>query len=116
VAVAASTEANTDNRAAYGHNGNLFDKWTANGTTGWLRLQYASAVALEHYYIVSSPAQPTLAPQAWTVEGSNDGTSWTTLDTRSGAPAWAAGQEVRSYSFTNSTEYLYYRLNVSQNR
>src|SRR5690606_27263908 len=34
----------------------------------------------------------------------------------SGAPAWAAGQEVRSYSFTNSTEYLYYRLNVSQNR
>ena len=50
-------------------------------------------------------------PPAWTFEGSNDGSSWTTLDTRSGIAAVAANNRV-VYTFSNAVGYRYYRMNV----
>jgi hypothetical protein len=50
---------------------------------------------------------------AWTFEGSNDGSAWTTLDTQTGQTTWTL--LTKAYDFTNSTAYLYYRLNVSAN-
>lgn len=89
--------------------------FTTNGTsTGWLRAQLSGAATLTAYYITSRPAFQTRAPNAWTFEGSNDGSSWTTLDTRTGV-TWSSTGETKGYSFSNTTAYLYYRLNVSAN-
>ena len=53
----------------------------------------------------------TSVPKVWTFEGSNDGTNWTELDSRSAQTF--AQNEWKTYTFHNSDEYLHYRLKVT---
>lgn len=94
-----------------------FDKadsqWIANATTGFLKLDFGSAVwAADEYRI--DPQSTTRAPRNWTFEGSNDDSNWTTLDTQTGITTWVTGTP-KTFTFTNSTKYRYYRLNISAN-
>ncbi len=54
------------------------------------------------------------APSAWRFEGSNDKADWTPLDSRH-AEAWQATDTHRTYSFTNSTAYRWYRMTITGN-
>ena len=53
------------------------------------------------------------APKKWKFYGSNDKTSWTQLDERTSETNW--GTENRTYRFTNSTPYRYYRIEFLEN-
>ena len=55
---------------------------------------------------------PERSPKTWTLEGSPNGTVWTTLDTQTNVAAWSSG-EVRTYKTSNTTAYRYYRLNIT---
>ena len=55
----------------------------------------------------------TIGGATVTIEGSNDGTNWTTLDSRSGV-TWTVNQ-VRTYTLSAPATYLYYRVNVTAN-
>ena len=54
------------------------------------------------------------SPKAWTFQASNDGETWTTLDTRSNEPDWSASGEQRDYSFSNDTAYVYYKFDCTE--
>lgn len=114
-ATTASTEFDASFSAAKATDRTPNNYWVATTSTGWLRVQYASAFVARAYYVAPSYAEPNRAPQAWTFEGSNNGTTWTVLDTRTSQTAWVSPQQVRYFSFSNSTAYTYYRLNVSAN-
>ncbi|UDL89843.1 hypothetical protein LGH82_00020 [Mesorhizobium sp. PAMC28654] len=45
----------------------------------------------------------------WQVQGSNDGVTWTTIDTRQGETGWN-NAETRYYSFTNQVAYRYHQM------
>ena len=49
-------------------------------------------------------------PRSWTMQGSNDRTTWTLLDTHADEIGWSPDDDVRVYSFANTTPYRYYRL------
>lgn len=94
-------------------------KWVAGSgqTTGWLRYDFGAGntKVITHYSIVAVPSdevQPNRAPRNWTFEGSNDGSSWTVLNTQTGIGSWGQGEK-RQYATTNTTAYRYYRINVS---
>src|SRR5690606_10279636 len=72
------------------------------------QLPGGNQAAVDRYYIVASPHtdQVPQMPTSWVIEGSNDGSTWTTLDTRTGETGWFAGEE-RFYEFTNETTYEY---------
>ena len=53
------------------------------------------------------------APKAWTFSGSNDGETWTTLDTQTSETDWAANGESRYYQFTNNTAYSCYKYDCT---
>lgn len=53
------------------------------------------------------------APKAWTFSGSNDGETWTTLDTQESETGWAANGESRYYAFENNTPYEYYKYDCT---
>lgn len=53
------------------------------------------------------------APKAWAFLGSNDGTTWATLDTQTSETGWAANGESRYYQFANNTAYSYYKFNCT---
>ena len=86
---------------------------TANGTTtGWLQIDLGSAKTLGSYAIQGTSDTPQ-APNTFTMEGSNDGATWTTVDTRAGQ-TWGA-YETKLFTCTSPGSYRYYRLNTTLN-
>ena len=58
----------------------------------------------------------TCSPKDWTIEGSNDGITWTVLDTRTNQSQVSANlAKIGTYIVSNSTSYSKYRLNVTEN-
>ncbi|MET9816091.1 glycoside hydrolase N-terminal domain-containing protein [Streptomyces sp. NPDC006355] len=67
-------------------------------------------VAVTSYTLTAAPDRPQDDPRRWTLEASQDGQAWVTLDTQSpGAPIAGRG-ESRTFRVTNSTAYRAYRL------
>ena len=58
-------------------------------------------------------SQTTRAPKDWTFFGSDDGETWTVLDTQTGETGWSSGGEGRYYKFTNTQSYQYYKFNCT---
>lgn len=85
---------------------------TATAFPNWIRYQFASGKTIRRYTITGSFNLPTYSPKTWVFEGSNDGSTWTTLDTQTSVANWTA-TEKRTYNITNSTSYTYYRLYVT---
>lgn len=88
-------------------------QWIANTTTGWIYYDFGSSRWAADGYSLE-PQSTTRMCRDWTFEGSNNASSWTVLDTRSSQTSWTTGVKV-NYSFTNTTLYRYYRLNISAN-
>jgi hypothetical protein len=66
------------------------------------------------YKIGTAPSTPTADPKSWTLEGSNDGTNFTVLDTRS-SQTFAARSTFYTYTVANPMPFHMVRLNVSAN-
>lgn len=107
-------------------NNTWFSGPTAHTNTGWVRYDFGSGVTriITAYSMTPVPTDavlggttndPASAPKNWTFEGSNDGTTWTTLDTQASAATWGVAEK-RIFSITNTTAYRYYRVNVSANQ
>ncbi|MEU6095800.1 GH92 family glycosyl hydrolase [Streptomyces sp. NPDC047079] len=60
-------------------------------------------------YTLTSPADHTKAPTGWTLQGSPDGTQWTTLDARSGE-SFPWDRQTRAFSVPHPGSYAHYRL------
>jgi hypothetical protein len=68
-------------------------------------------------YSVTAPGSSsgTDSPRDWTLEGSNDLSTWIVLDTRAGITGWSSA-ETRSYTLAGPVSYLSYRLRVTANQ
>lgn len=97
-------------------------RWlSANLTlTGWLRYDFGAgnSKVINYYSLAAAGAQASLnrAPKTWTFEGSNDAVSWTVIDTKTNQPAWTSVGETRTYQTSNTTDYRYYRVNITANQ
>lgn len=85
-------------------------RWYSSIANGWIKYDFNSQVRIGGYSLNKSILGNVL-PKNWTFEGSNDGTTWTILDTRTNITDWSAGK----LNFTNSTSALYskYRINIT---
>jgi murein DD-endopeptidase MepM/ murein hydrolase activator NlpD len=95
----------------------------------WLQLQYPTAQIFNSVKLTScaynyKEGYATSDPRDWTIEGSNDATSWTILDTQNFSTAnpaycWAVkGDETqhevpKQFNFNNTTAYTYYRIKIT---
>jgi len=83
---------------------------TTNFGSGIFLFQYklfAAQVALT-YRLTRQPSSGTGPPAAWDFQGSNDGTTWTTIDSQS-AQTFASG-ETKIFNVSTTISYLYYRI------
>ncbi len=60
-------------------------------------------------YTLTSSKDHTLAPTGWTLQGAADGTSWKTLDKRSGE-SFTWDRQTRVFSVKSPGAYAHYRL------
>ncbi len=79
----------------------------------WVQFQSNIPWVIKHYSIIPSANGNTNSdPRNWTLQGSNNGIDWTTLDTRSGN-SFSRPKEKFFDIPNNETAYSYYRLEMS---
>lgn len=108
--------------ASLGTAANAFDNdeatfWRTSSTTnGWLRYDWSVGRRVWRYRFKTYP-NSAKCPKNWTFEGSNDGTTWTVLDTRTGVTDYGETVVWRPYYEIPEAKrgvYKMYRLNVSE--
>ncbi|MGW9169029.1 GH92 family glycosyl hydrolase [Agromyces sp. NPDC055658] len=114
-AVTASGENPPNETAGNLADGNPGSKWLVFSATGWAQYELAEAQPMEAYTLTSGNDAPERDPRDFRVLGSNDGSDWTVVDTRSGESFSARGQ-TRSFALAApSAPYRYYRLDITAN-
>lgn len=82
--------------------------------SAWLQYQAPSPYVVKSYTITSANDHPERDPLNWTLQGSNNGTTWTTLDSRTNQD-FPRRFQTRTFTFENSTSYTHYRFNMTNN-
>ncbi|MEV6759508.1 GH92 family glycosyl hydrolase [Streptomyces sp. NPDC051105] len=89
--------------------GSLFDNTSATEQTVTSVDLPVSRPVKGIQYTLTSPADRTKAPTGWTLQGSTDGTTWRTVDRRSGE-AFAWNLQTRAFTVRTPGTYAHYRL------
>jgi hypothetical protein len=101
--------------------------WVVAAASGWLQYQLVTGKTASSYKIkaVGDPIKTGVltiytpsanaAPKDWILKGSNDGSSWTNLDTQTEQTGWTVGEE-RTFTIASPASYTHYRLDISANQ
>lgn len=84
--------------------------WTPS-LPAWAKADLKAAFKLLHLRIRNGNTA-NRAPRTWSLEGSNDDSSWTTLISRADDTGWQR-YEARSYHIADQGSFRYYRFNVT---
>lgn len=88
--------------------------WHSGQTTPfphWLQYRFTSGKIITSYAITSRNYLDSIYPRTWKLQGSNNGSSWTDLDTRTNQSFNV--NDKKTYRISNSTSYTYYRLYIT---
>ena len=89
-------------------------KWLTFATTGWVQARLDAPLTVTNYALTSANDVPERDPRDWRLQGSADGTTWTTVDTRAGETFSGRGV-TKGYTVADPRPYAYYRLDVTAN-
>lgn len=82
---------------------------------GWFQLKFNSPVAVGAYTFTSGGDAPGRDPKNWILKGSNDGTNWTNIDTRTNE-MFAARAQTNRYEVPGIPQaYTHYRIFLTAN-
>jgi hypothetical protein len=94
-----------------------YDRSTTRGwqssvaNTGWLGYNFPTGKIIKRYGFFSFSTNSS-NPRTWTFEGSNNGSTWTTLDTQTNFATSVS--TFHSFDISaNTTSYTYYRINIT---
>lgn len=93
---------------------NVNTKYLARYNACWIRYESPQSAIVTQYSISSANDAAGRDPKNWTLEGSDNGTSWTVVDTRTNE-TFASRFLTKTYNVAGAVSYLYYRLNITAN-
>lgn len=80
----------------------------------WMQQDLPSAELVNMYTLTSGNDAPDRDAKDWILSGSNDGTTWVVLDTRTDE-AFDERNQTKEYHFESTTKYKHYRIAVTAN-
>ena len=80
----------------------------------YIDLEFPEPVVAGYYSFTSGNDASSRDPRDWEIQGSNDGETWETLDTRT-QYYFSERIQTREFYFDNNTAYRYYRLDITSN-
>ena len=111
---AASDSANNPANAGSAFDQNSATEWFYKGVKGWLQYDLGHTETVQRYTVVSAGDLVPRDPKDWQFLGSNDGVTWTTLDTQRGQTFTDRLKPI-NYTVAKPAAYRYYRLNITAN-
>jgi len=105
--------------AAKGFDDDTSSKWGGYGGSApwWLKYDFGSGVThiVRKYTMTSANDDNTRDPYNFKLQGSNNDSDWTDVDTQT-AQTWSGRGVTNTYTCTgNTTAYRYYRINITTN-
>jgi hypothetical protein len=88
--------------------------WSINTQAGSLTVQFGLSVRMQRYTLSVPAGNPTRNPKTWTLQGSTNGTTFTTIHTVS-ANTWTDDYETQTFTITSPGFYVYYKLDITAN-
>ncbi len=89
-------------------------KWLSFKPTAWAEFDLSEPVKVVTYALTSADDHDERDPKDWTLQGSEDGKSWTDLDSRTGQ-TFSERFQTKSYDFTADKAYQHFRLDITKN-
>jgi len=83
------------------------------GSPQWLQYESIISRVIMGYSITTRNDSNTASPKDWTLQGSNNGSDWTILDTQTNQFPTNPSNTKQYYNFSNEVSYIYYRLNIT---
>jgi hypothetical protein len=88
-------------------------KWLDFASKSWIQVSVGTPKSLVSYSLTSANDHPERDPCQWTISGSNDGTTWTSIETRT-SESFASRFQQRDFILAApSGTYLYYRIDMT---
>jgi len=109
--ITASSETVGDADGAFNDDG-ATTMWQTSSGTQWIKADLVSNTLVAGYTIFMN-ADATQAPNTFTLEGSTNDSTWTSLDSQSGV-TWAT-PVTKTYTIASPGSYRYYRLTITAN-
>lgn len=88
--------------------------WTINTQAGWVQYKLPTGVQVKRYKVTIPAGNPNRNIKNWTLQGSNNGSSFTTIHTVTNN-TWTLDYETQEFTVTSPGFYLYYRLDITAN-
>nr|WP_296072355.1 GH92 family glycosyl hydrolase [uncultured Actinoplanes sp.] len=103
------------NSTENGNNLNDLDpatKWLVNTPTSWAQYTLDAPAEAITYALTSANDAPERDPRDWRLEGSTDGSTWTTVDTQQGQ-TFSERFQTKTYDVANPGSFTIYRLTIT---
>jgi predicted alpha-1,2-mannosidase len=95
------------------NDGDATSKWLVDTPTSWAQYALDGPYTVVKYALTSANDAAERDPQAWTLDGSNDGgATWTTVDTVTGN-TFDQRFETKTFDVANPGRFAVYRLNIT---
>jgi hypothetical protein len=107
----------TDYIALHAFDGTVSNYWAgSNSGVDWLQIDLGGVTVSGYGVQMSSVGgAASTCPKNWTLQGSNDGSTWTTLDTQTNQTGWSAAERRDFTLGAVSAQFRYIRLNITAN-
>lgn len=95
---------------------NAVTKYCANAAAGgevWMKYQSPVSVFLQSYSLTSANDSQGRDPKAWQLQGSDNGTDWTDINTQTGQ-VFNRRYSKKSFAVSTTNAYKYFRLLVTE--
>jgi uncharacterized protein YjdB/endoglucanase Acf2 len=93
---------------------NVNTKYLTFHNAGWVQFQAPANYVVNRYTLTSANDAAERDPLNWTLQGSTNGSTWVTINTQNGQD-FPSRFQTRSFTFTNTIGYAYYRFNLTNN-
>ncbi|MFJ3490499.1 GH92 family glycosyl hydrolase [Leifsonia aquatica] len=93
---------------------NSSTKWLTKAATGWVVYTFAKPTLVTDYALTSGNDSAGRDPKDFTIEGSNDGSTWSPVDTQTGQ-TFSNRQTTNAYHLATPVTFSQYRFTVTQN-
>lgn len=91
-------------------NGSSVGKQVGHWNTYWIQFDYGRPVCLASYKIQADMAGSQESPTAWSIQGSNDGTTWTTICSETVTSSFWGPGTVGVFDTNSADEYNIFRI------
>ncbi|HNW85246.1 MAG TPA: discoidin domain-containing protein, partial [Candidatus Cryosericum sp.] len=111
--ITASDYMNESFLPSYGADDNNGTAWVSNTMPAWWKYQLAAAKTVTTYSLRTYYDSANFLLCDWTLQGSNNGTDWTTIDTVTGGFGSGENNTKKYFVVDSPGSYLYYKIVIT---